>query len=142
MGMLDGLIGSALGGMMGTSGSGSGQPQSPLLQIALQLLQQNGGVAGVLDKFRQGGYADQADSWQSAGQNLPLSGNALQEVLGSGTIGQIAGQLGMSHGDAAGGLAQMLPQLIDQFTPDGEIPENHNDVVAQALAILTQTKTG
>ena len=140
MGMLDGLIGSALGGMMGTSGSG--QAQSPLLQIALQLLQQNGGVAGVLDKFRQGGYADQADSWQSAGQNMPLSGGALQEVLGSGTIGQIAGQLGMSHGDAAGGLAQMLPQLIDQFTPDGEIPENHNDVVAQALAILTQTKTG
>ena len=140
MGMLDGLIGSALGGMMGAGGSG--QAQSPLLQIALQLLQQNGGVAGVLDKFRQGGYADQADSWQSAGQNMPLSGNALQEVLGSGTIGQIAGQLGMSHGDAAGGLAQMLPQLIDQFTPNGEIPENHNDVVAQALAILTQTKTG
>ncbi len=140
MGMLDGLIGSALGGMMGTGGSG--QAQSPLLQIALQLLQQNGGVAGVLDKFRQGGYADQADSWQSAGQNMPLSGNALQEVLGSGTIGQIAGQLGMSHGDAAGGLAQMLPQLIDQFTPNGEIPDNQNDVVAQALAILQQTKTG
>ena len=140
MGMLDGLLGNALGGMMGTSGGG--QAQSPLLQIALQLLQQNGGVSGVLDKFRQGGYADQADSWQSAGQNMPLSGNALQEVLGSGTIGQIAGQLGMSHGDAAGGLAQMLPQLIDQFTPNGEIPDNHNDVVAQALAILTQTKSG
>jgi len=140
MGMLDGLIGSALGGMMGAGGSG--QAQSPLLQIALQLLQQNGGVAGVLDKFRQGGYADQADSWQSAGQNMPLSGGALQEVLGSGTIGQIAGQLGMSHGDAAGGLAQMLPQLIDQFTPNGAVPDNHNDMVEQALALLTQTKTG
>ena len=140
MGMLDGLIGSALGGMLGAGGSG--QAQSPLLQIALQLLQQNGGVGGILDKFRQGGYADQADSWQSAGQNMPLSGSALQEVLGSGTIGQIAGQLGMSHGDAAGGLAQMLPQLIDKFTPNGELPDNQNDVVAQALAILTQTKTG
>jgi uncharacterized protein YidB (DUF937 family) len=142
MGMLDGLIGSALGGMMGAGGSGSGQAQSPLLQIALQLLQQNGGVGGILDKFRQGGYADQADSWQSTGQNMPLSGNALQEVLGSGAIGQIAGQLGMSHGDAAGGLAQMLPQLIDRFTPNGEVPDNQNDVVAQALAMLTQTKTG
>ena len=76
MGMLDGLLGSALGGMMGTGASGSAQAQSPLLQIALQLLQQNGGVAGVLDKFRQGGYADQADSWQSAGENMPLSGSA------------------------------------------------------------------
>ena len=140
MGVLDGLLGKALGGMMGTSGSG--QAQSPLLQIALQLLQQNGGVSGVLDKFRQGGYADQADSWQSTGQNMPVSGNALQEVLGSGSIGQIAQQLGMSHGDAAGGLAQMLPQLIDRFTPDGQIPDNHNDMVAQALAMLTHTKTG
>jgi uncharacterized protein YidB (DUF937 family) len=138
MGTLDGLIGNALGGMLGAGGGG--QAQSPLLQIALQLLQQNGGVAGVLDKFRQGGYADQADSWQSTGQNLPLSGNALQEVLGSGTIGQIAGQLGMSHGDAAGGLAQLLPQLIDQFTPDGALPDNHDDRVAQALRLLTRTK--
>lgn len=138
MGMLDGLLGSALGGMLG----GGGQQQSPLLQIALQLLQQNGGVGGVLDKFRQGGYADQADSWQSTGQNMPISGNALQEVLGSGAIGQIAHQLGMSHGDAAGGLAQVLPQLIDQFTPHGQVPDNHNDMVEQALAMLTKSKLG
>ena len=96
----------------------------------------------MLDKFRQGGYADQAASWQSTGENLPISGNALQEVLGSGAVGQIAQQLGMSHGDAAGGLAQVLPQLIDKFTPDGQIPANDNDMVAQALAMLTKTKTG
>ena len=138
MGMLDGLINSALGGMLGQGG----QAQSPLLHMALQVLQQNGGVEGILDKFRQGGYADQAASWQSTGQNIPVSGSALQEVLGSGTIGQIAQQLGMSHGDAAGGLAQVLPQLIDKFTPNGEVPDNHDDMVAQALAILTQTKAG
>lgn len=138
MGMLDGILGSALGGML----RGGGQQQSPLMQIALQLLQQNGGIEGMLDKFRQGGYADQAASWQSTGQNMPISGNALQEVLGSGAIGQIAQQLGMSHGDTAGGLAQVLPQLIDQFTPNGEVPDHDNDMVAQALALLTKSKTG
>ena len=92
------------------------------MQIALQLLQQNGGVGGMLDKFRQGGYADQADSWQGTGPNLPISADALQEVLGSGAVGQIAQQLGLSHGDAAGGLAQTLPQIIDKFTPQGEVP--------------------
>ncbi len=137
MGMLDGLLGNALGGMLG----GGGQPQNPLMRIALQLLQQNGGVNGVLDKFRQGGFADQAQSWQSTGENLPISGNALQEVLGTGAIGQIAQQLGMSHGDAAGGLAQVLPQIIDKLTPNGEVPDNQNDVVAQALAMLTKSKT-
>ena len=138
MGMLDGLLGSALGGLLGSGG----QAQSPLMRIALQLLQQNGGIEGMLDKFRQGGYADQAASWQSTGENLPISGNALQEVLGSGAVGQIAQQLGMSHGDAAGGLAQVLPQLIDKFTPNGQVPENDNDMVAQALAMLTKSKTG
>ena len=142
MGMLDGILGSVLGGTLGGMQSDAGQQQSPLLQIALQLLQQNGGVAGMLDKFRQGGYADQAASWQSTGQNAPISGSALQEVLGSGAIGQIAQQLGMSHGDAAGGLAQMLPQLIDKFTPNGQVPDNHNDMVEQALALLTKSKPG
>jgi uncharacterized protein YidB (DUF937 family) len=138
MGMLDGLLGSALGGMLG----GGGQQQNPLLRAALQILEQSGGIDGVLDKFRQGGYADHAASWQSTGQNMPITGSALQEVLGSGAIGQIAQQLGMSHGDAAGGLAQMLPQLIDKFTPNGEVPDNHNDMVAQALALLTKSKAG
>ena len=138
MGMLDGILGSALGGLLG----GGGQQQSPMMQIVLQLLQQSGGVGGMLDKFRQAGYADQADSWQSTGQNMPISGNALQEVLGSGAIGQIAQQLGVSHGDAAGGLAQMLPQIIDKFTPQGEVPDNNDDMVAQALALLTKSKTG
>ena len=137
MGMLDGLINSALGGMMGQGGQG----QSPMLQMALQVLQQNGGIEGILDKFRQGGYGDQATSWQGTGQNIPVSGNALQEVLGSGAIGQIAQQLGMSHGEAAGGLAQVLPQLIDQFTPNGQVPHNGDDIVAQALSMLNKRTT-
>jgi len=132
------MIGNALGGMLGQGG----QAQNPLLRMALQVLQQNGGVEGILDKFRQGGYADQAASWQSTGQNIPIPGSALQEVLGTGAIGQIAQQLGMSHGDAAGGLAQVLPQLIDQFTPNGNVPDNHDDMVEQALAMLTQKKVG
>jgi uncharacterized protein YidB (DUF937 family) len=138
MGLLDGLLGNALGGMLG----GGGQPQNPLLRVALQLLQQNGGIQGVLDKFRQGGFADQADSWQSTGQNMPISAGALQEVLGTGAIGQIAQQLGMSHGDAAGGLAQVLPQLIDKLTPNGAVPDDRDNVVAQTLAMLTRSKPG
>jgi uncharacterized protein YidB (DUF937 family) len=140
MGILDGLLGGTLGGMPGTGDAG--QAPSPLLRIALQLLQQNGGVNGVLERFRQGGYSGEADSWQGTGQNMPLSASALQEVLGSGAVGRIAGQLGMSQGEAAGGLAQLLPQLVDQFTPDGRVPDDHDDVVARALALLTRTKPG
>ncbi|MBK6335891.1 MAG: DUF937 domain-containing protein [Betaproteobacteria bacterium] len=141
MGLLDGLLGNVLGGMMG--GGGGAQPQqSPLLQLALQMLQQNGGIEGILGKFQQAGYAEQAQSWVSTGENQPISADALQQVLGQGQLGQLAQQLGIGQGEAAGGLASVLPQLIDQMTPQGQVPQGSGDLVAQALAILNQSKTG
>ena len=139
MGMLDGLLGGALGGMLG-GGSAQGQ-QNPLLQIALQLLQRNGGIGGVVDKFRQAGYGAQADSWVSTGQNQPINADALQQVLGSGALRDVASQLGMAPDAAAGGLASMLPQLIDGMTPRGQLTDDQDDPVAQALAML-QAKRG
>jgi uncharacterized protein YidB (DUF937 family) len=133
MGMLDGILGNVLSGMLG---SGSGTQQNPLLQAALQLLQQNGGLEGVLGKFKQAGYGEQADSWVSTGQNMPISGDALSQALGQGQLGQIAQQLGLSRGDVAGGLASLLPQVVDRMTPQGEIPAGDTDMVAQALALL------
>ena len=136
MGLLDGLLGGLMGGM---SGSGTAaQQQNPLLQIALQLLQQNGGLQGMLSKFQQAGYGAQADSWVSTGQNMPISADALQQVLGHGQLAQIAQQLGMSRGEAAGGLASLLPQMVDRMTPQGQVPADHNDIVAQALELLTR----
>ena len=131
MGLLDSLLGSVMGG-------GAAQGQSPLMQAALQLIQQNGGLPGIISKFQNGGMAAQAGSWVSTGENVPITGNQLQEILGSGSIGQIAQQLGLSHGDASSGLAQVLPQIIDKLTPSGQVPADHSDVLAQALSALTK----
>ena len=133
MGLLDGILNSMMGG---AAGSGMSAQQNPLVQIALQMLQQNGGIEGVLSKFQQAGYGPQAGSWVSTGQNMPISGDILSQVFGSGQLGQIAQQLGMSHGEAAGGLASVLPQVIDHMTPQGQVPPDHQDIVAQTLAIL------
>jgi uncharacterized protein YidB (DUF937 family) len=132
MGMLDGLLGGLMGG--GTAQQG----QSPLVMMALQLIQQNGGLPGIISKLQSGGMAQQVGSWVGTGQNVPISGSQLQEVLGSGSIGQIAQQLGMSHGDASSNLAQVLPQLIDHLTPHGQVPDDHSDMLAQALSALTK----
>jgi uncharacterized protein YidB (DUF937 family) len=140
MGMLDGLLGNVLGGLM-SGGSGT-QQQSPLMQMALQMLQQSGGIEGLLAKFQQAGYAEQAQSWVSTGENLPISPDALQEVLGQGQLGQIAQQLGIGQGEAAGDLASILPQIVDRMTPQGQVPDNSSDLVSQALAMLTKSKPG
>jgi len=138
MGLLDGLLNSMTSGTAG--GGGTTSQQSPLLQMALQILQQNGGIEGVLAKFQQAGYGAQAGSWVATGQNVPISGDVLSQVLGSGQLGEIAQQLGMSHGAAAGGLASVLPQVIDHMTPQGQVPADHDDIVAQTLALLQQKR--
>jgi len=131
MGLLDGLLTSVMGG-------GAQQGQNPLLAVGLQLIQQNGGLPGILSKFEHGGMAEQAGSWVSTGQNMPVTGPQLQEILGSGAIGQIAAQLGLSHGDASAGLAQVLPQIINHLTPNGQVPDDHHELLAQALQMLKQ----
>ncbi|HKE42628.1 MAG TPA: YidB family protein [Casimicrobiaceae bacterium] len=130
MGLLDGLLGGLMGG--GTQG------QSPLVQVALQLIEQNGGLPGIISKFQHGGMGEEVGSWVGTGQNLPMTGNQLQEILGSGSIGQIAQQLGLSHGDASSNLAQVLPQIIDKLTPTGQIPADHGDMLAEALSALSK----
>ena len=143
MGLLDGLLGSMMGGMMGGGTSAQGvQGGSPMIQMALQILQQNGGIEGVLAKFQQGGLGQQAQSWIGTGQNMPISPDALSQIFGHGQLGQIAQQLGIPTDQAAGGLAQALPHVVDQMTPGGQIPEDHNDLVAQALAMLQKGRPG
>ena len=129
MGLLDGLLQNVLG-------SGAQQSQGSMMQVALQMLQQSGGLPGIISKFQNGGMAAQVDSWIGKGANMPISGSQLQEILGTGSIGEIAQKLGMSHGDASSGLAQVLPQIVDHLTPGGQVPIDHGDLLAQARAML------
>lgn len=134
MGLLDGVLGNLMGGLLGGQSAQGGQ--NPLMQVALQMLQQNGGLQGVLGKFEQAGLGQQAQSWVGTGQNQPINVGALTQIFGSGQIGQIAQQLGLSHEQAAGQLAEALPHVIDKLTPQGQVPANHSDLVNQALAML------
>ena len=132
MGLLDRVTG-ALGGAGGNGGGAN-----PLLGIVMQMLSNNGqsgGLAGLAKAFQDKGMGDQMASWISTGQNLPISPDQIKAVLGGGQLGQIASQLGMNEQQAAGGLADMLPQVIDKLTPNGQVPQE-NDLMAQGLELL------
>jgi uncharacterized protein YidB (DUF937 family) len=137
MGLLDGLLGNLMGGM--TGGDQPRQGGNQLIQMVLQMLQQNGGIEGLLARMQQTGYGQQAQSWIGTGQNMPISPDALSQIFGQGQLGQIAQQLGLPQQEAAGGLAQMLPDVVDQMTPQGQIPDNSSDLVSQVLANLQRS---
>jgi uncharacterized protein YidB (DUF937 family) len=137
MGLLDSLAGSVLSNVLGGQQQ---QGQSPLLGAALGLIQQNGGLPGLISMFEQSGMGQHAQSWVGNGANLPITADQIKQVLGSPAVAQIASQLGMDHGQVAGGLAQMLPQLINSLTPNGQVPANHSDLLSQALSALAAAK--
>lgn len=143
MGLLDGLLNNVLGQVMGGSAQGSGAPQAanPMLQMVLQVIQQNGGIGGLLQQFQQAGHGQAAQSWVREGTpNVPINADILQQVLGSGALSQIAQQFGMSPQAAASTVAQALPGVVDHLTPDGTIPADHQDQVSQVLAQLQAMK--
>lgn len=147
MGMLDGLLGEIMNGiqgrMPGTSDSPAQAPgnmagglgKSALLMMVLQLLQQSGGIGGLLSRMQQAGYGGQAQSWIGTGQNQPIAPDALAQIFG-GQLGQIAQQLGVSHEQAASEVSQVLPDVVDRMTPQGSVPAGGDDIVAQALQML------
>lgn len=132
MGLLDQIAG-ALGGQ-----TGGGQNQ--IVQLAMQLLQNHpGGLQGLIDQFARAGLGQQAASWVGTGQNLPISGEDLMRVFGGGQLQDLASKLGVDQGAAAGGLANLLPGIVDRLTPTGKI---EGDAVSQGLDLLRNLKIG
>jgi uncharacterized protein YidB (DUF937 family) len=118
MGLLDQLAGGIGGQLLQQLGAGQ---QNPLLQMALGLLQQPGGLQGLLDKLQQSGLGAQAASWVGTGANLPVEGRQLQQALGDDWMATLAAQLGTSSGQASQSVATMLPELVDRLTPEGKV---------------------
>lgn len=129
MSFLDSVIG-AVGGELGGGG------QQALVQAGLQLIEQHGGVQGVVDTLRSGGLKDEVESWVGTGGNLPVSADTLQQVLGSGPVQALAAKYGLDTAQLSQGLASVLPQLIDKATPDGTVGNDHAALLQQGVSAL------
>jgi uncharacterized protein YidB (DUF937 family) len=105
-GQVGGSLSDLIGGMLGGSAAGGA-----------------GGLGDLLQRFQQAGYGDQAQSWVSTGQNQPISPDVIGQIFGTGGLSQIARQAGVSEQDASAGLSQLLPDVVDHFTPGGQVPD-------------------
>lgn len=118
---MSGLFGNVLGAISG--GQQGGDSMASVLSGLLSNEDGQGGLQGLVQKFTQGGAGDLIQSWVGKGENLPISAEQLQGVLGSDMLSGLAAKLGVDPGQAAGQLSNFLPGLIDKLTPDGSIPE-------------------
>lgn len=105
------------------AGVDAGTGGEAIAVISQLINSQPGGLGGMISSFEHGGLGELATSWVSAGGNLPISADQLEAILGSGPVGDLATKLGVDPKTAAGTLAQILPQVIDQLTPNGQVPE-------------------
>jgi len=152
MGMLDELLGGLMQGQQGMPGSQANAPAglpglgaagggAAILALVMQLLQQRGGLDGLLRQMQQTGHGDAAQSWVGTGQNQPISPDALSQIFGSGALQQMAQQFGMSTNELSGSVAQALPEVVNRMTPNGNVPQDSNDLVSQTLADLMRGRS-
>ena len=126
----------------GQSGSGMGNKGGALmlllLPLAMQWVQRNGGIGGVLERFRNQGYSQQAASWVSTGENEELQPQAVNELMGTEELSRMSQQLGVSQEEVSSSMAQILPEIVNQLTPQGGVPDDGDEVLNRGTSMLEQ----
>jgi uncharacterized protein YidB (DUF937 family) len=126
------VLGKGLGGIMSfledmackELGSILSSSSNPLASSVMQMINnQPGGLSGLVQQFHDKGLGSLVGSWVGTGQNLPISADQIQHVLGSDQVKELAAKAGISPEAASSHLAQLLPMLVDKLTPNGQVPE-------------------
>jgi uncharacterized protein YidB (DUF937 family) len=102
-----------------------GQLEAAVVPVVLSEVLGNGsqgGLNAIVAKLEQAGLGEQVKSWIGNGQNLPITADQLQQVLGSDTVKQLAARFNIPVDQLAKVLAQQLPTAVDQASPDGKLP--------------------
>jgi uncharacterized protein YidB (DUF937 family) len=124
-GGLGGVLGSILGGGAARGGGlGGGNPILRMLLPVVAAMLMNGGLQKILSRLQEQGKGAKGQSWVSTGPNEPVDAADIREALDEQELSRIAQQLGVSEDEAAEAVAQVLPDVVDQATPQGELPAN------------------
>jgi uncharacterized protein YidB (DUF937 family) len=114
MSLLSNLVSAAVGGT--------------ITSVAKDYIAKQGGLQNVIAQFEQNGLGEQVKSWVSTGQNLPVSADQISKVLGGagagGLLAGLASKFGLSAESLQAQLAEHLPQVVDQMTPNGKVEDD------------------
>jgi uncharacterized protein YidB (DUF937 family) len=120
-GGLGDLLGGLTGGSKAAGGGGGGASMLAALAPLLASLLAGGGLQKLLSQFQAKGMGAKANSWMSTGENEPLTGEEVRQVVGEDTVRDAASRLGVSEDEAASDLAELIPKLVDNASPEGQL---------------------
>lgn len=103
-----GGLGGLLGGLLGGGASAGGLV--------------NGGLGELVDRFRQNGHGEAADSWVGPGANRDVPPHDLETAIGPEVLDEIAAKTGLSRSELLSRLSKTLPSAVDHYTPNGRLP--------------------
>jgi uncharacterized protein YidB (DUF937 family) len=116
----------------------------PLVQMALQVIQQNGGLPGILSKFQHGGMGDHVDSWVGTGQNMhygpcrnPWDPERICGGSSSGASAHSGREAPVSPGGALGYTRREREAMTDKFHEECGVVGVYGHPEASTLAYLS-----
>ena len=106
--------------------------------IAKSLLSSGGGssrIDTIVSVLKQNGMEEKVTSWVGNGANASVDASEIQSALDSGTISELASELGIDASKVAPILAALLPVIINQLTPDGQAG-NDGSLLTSGMNVL------
>ncbi|MDX1984877.1 MAG: OmpA family protein [Bryobacteraceae bacterium] len=105
-------------------GAGSSGTVTTLLSALMQLFlnDREGGMTGLLDRFRKAGLGDAVSSWMGGRATEALSTADVERGMGPETLSRLGAQAGVSASSILPLLGFLLPKLIGMLTPGGQVP--------------------
>ncbi len=102
-----------LGGLGGLLGGLGGAGAGGLL---------SGGIGELVERFRQNGHGEAAESWVGHGPNREVAPQHLEQAIGPDVLATLSQQTGLSRDELLSRLSRDLPQAVDKYTPEGRLP--------------------
>ena len=139
MSFLEDMAGKEVSSMLANS-------SNPLASSVMQMINnQPGGISGLIQQFHDKGMGGCVASWVSTGQNLPISADQIQHVLGSEQVKELAAKAGISPDAVSAHLAQLLPLVVDKLTPNGQVPQGSSStssLIEEGMGMLKNLGLG
>ncbi|GAA0317887.1 YidB family protein [Psychrobacter aestuarii] len=138
-GGLGDILGSVLGSQRNKGGfGGKGMLIAALLPLVLGWIQRNGGLGAALSKMTNMGYERQAHSWMSnQEQNDNIDPDDISRLFDEQEIRQVAAHTGADTAEVRQGLAELLPEVVNQLTPNGTL-DNEAEANQEVDTIINQ----